>query len=231
MRQKINSPFFVINPKNLLYGGDLLELAKNADTFAEQYDVQVFFTAPPLDLANIAKYCSHIKVTAQHMDEMSQGHTMGKVIASSLSDIGVQAVVLNHADHPLSVGNLLETVRKAKEVDIKTIICSNSILEAKIAAMIEPDIVLAEPTALIGKKQISSRDYVQTTIETIKRINSNVLVEQGAGVRSKEDVKELLELGADGVGVTSGILKAKNPINMMENMIKTVANFREKGEQ
>lgn len=52
-----------------------------------------------------------------------------------------------------------------------------------------------------------------------------MLVEQGAGIRSEKDVEELFRLGADGVGVTSGIVKAAAPIEMMEKMMQAVSTI------
>jgi len=207
-----------------------MELAVHANELAKLNQVDVLFTAPQTELANIVNKCPDLIVTAQHADDIEPGDTMGKVLLESLVHIGVQAVVLNHADHPLSISTISNTIHRAKELGIQTIVCADSIQEAQAIAMLNPDVVLAEPTELIGQAQISSRDYVTSTIESIKKINSTVLVEQGAGIRSEIDVLELLQLGADGVGVTSGIVKADNPVDMMEKMIQAVAKFKKEGE-
>src|SRR5699024_1445509 len=112
-------------------------------------------------------------------------------------EIRVQAIVLNHADHPLTISELLNCLDRSKEVGLKTIVCADSVREARMIAMLEPDIILAEPTELIGADQKSSRGYVQTTIDSIRTVNPDILVEQGAGIRTEHDVTELLRLGAD----------------------------------
>ena len=232
MQKDLRPPFFVVNPKNLLYGKALKDLARHANKFTKTYDVDIFFTAPTTELANVAEACPDLLVTAQHMDDISQGDSMGKIIPESLVHIGVQAVVLNHADHLLTMSTLVNSVHRAKELGLKIIVCADSILEAKMMAMLNPDIVLAEPTELIGQKQISSQQYVTSTIESIKHTNPDVLVEQGAGIRSKNDVEELLTLGADGVGVTSGIINAQDPVKMMESMIQAVSVIKkERGKR
>ncbi len=202
-----------------------MELARKADELAVHHAIDILFTAPPTELANIVQECPNLVVTAQHVDDVSPGASMGKVSIESLVDIGVQAAVLNHADHPLSLSTLVHIVQRAKQKGLKTIICADSVLEAQAIALLQPDIVLAEPTEQIGQSQISSRDYVTSTIKKIKEINPNVLVEQGAGIRSEKDVEELFRLGADGVGVTSGIVKAASPIEMMEKMIQAVSTI------
>jgi len=227
---KIKSPFFVINPKSFLDRKTSLEMARHANDIAKNYEIDVLFTAPFTELADIVRDCPNLIVTAQHVDDIQPGDAMGKTSIDSLAQVGVKAVVLNHANHPLSTSALTNTIQHAKEKGIQTIVCADSVLEAKAIAILQPDVVLAEPTELIGKEQISSRNYVTSTIQAIKTVNQNVLIEQGAGIRTEKDVKELMDLGADGVGVTSGIVKANNPLDMMEKMIRTVAKFKNGGK-
>lgn len=221
----------MVNPKSFLFGEALMELARYANELAKSNPVDILFTAPHTELANIARECPNLIITAQHVDDIKPGEAMGKVLMESLVHIGVRAVVLNHADHPLAMSTLANSIFRAKEVGLQTIVCANTIQEAQATAIFQPDIVLAEPTELIGQEQISSRDYVTSTIDSIKQINSVILVEQGAGIRSERDVEELLQLGADGVGVTSGIVKAENPSGMMKKMIQEVAAFKKKGSK
>lgn len=224
--KKIQAPFFVVNPKTFLYGEPLMDLAQYANQLADENSIDILFTAPLTELAIVAKECPKLFVTSQHMDHIKPGDSMGRVLPESLKQIGVRAVVLNHADNPVSLAILADTIQRAKEVGLQTIVCADSVQEGQAVAALGPDIVLAEPTRLIGQEQISDRVYVTSTIKKIKEVNSNVLVEQGAGIRSEKDVMELLQLGADGVGVTSGIVKASNPKEMMKKMILSVADFK-----
>ncbi|WP_042470278.1 triose-phosphate isomerase [Bacillus ndiopicus] len=227
----IQAPFFVVNPKSFLYGAELLDLAQHANRLAEQYNVTLLFTAPHPELAKIAQECPNLIVTAQHMDSVVPGEAMGHIFAESLKYVGVQAVVLNHADHPLTLATVAKSIQRAKEVGLQTIVCADSIAEAQAIAVLGPDIVLAEPTELIGQSQKSDGHYVTATVQKIKEVNPNILVEQGAGIRLEADVIELLQLGADGVGVTSGIVKAASPKEMMGKMIQAVATYKEKGSE
>ncbi len=222
-RKKMKAPFFVVNPKSFLFGKPLMDLAHYADQLAKEHRIDILFTAPLTELAIIAQECPNLIVTSQHMDNIVPGDSMGRVLPESLKQIGVQAVVVNHADNPIPFSILASTIQRAKEVGLLTIACADSISEGQAMALLGPDIVLAEPTELIGRNQMSDRAYVTSTIEKIKEINPAILVEQGAGIRSEKDVAELLQLGADGVGVTSGIVKAENPKEMMKRMIQAVA--------
>lgn len=224
--KKIKAPFFIVNPKSFLYGKDLLELARYANKLAKEYKVNVLFTGPMTELSMLVKECPNLMITAQHMDSVSCGDSMGKIFAESLKSIGVQVVVLNHADYPMSISTLTKTIQRANEVGLQTIVCADSVQEAEAITFLKPDVILAEPTRLIGKEQISSREYVTSTVKRIKALNPNILVEQGAGIRTAKDIEELLQLGADGVGVTSGIIKANKTKKAMKEMIEMVARYK-----
>jgi triosephosphate isomerase len=44
----------------------------------------------------------------------------------------------------------------------------------------------------------------------------------GAGISSAQDVYEIISMGAQATGSTSGIIKAKDPFAMLEEMIRAV---------
>ncbi len=224
--RKIRAPFFVVNPKSFLYGEELYALASHADKLAKEYDLDILFTGPLTELAILAARFPNLIITSQHMDSVGLGDSMGRILPESLKEIGVEVVVINHADRALTFSQVIATVKRAKELGLKTLVCADSILEAKAIAELEPDILLAEPTELIGQAQMTSDEYVLETTRLIKEVNPNILVEQGAGIRTEDDVRKLLELGADGVGLTSGIVKADNPQEMMEKMVMEIVKFK-----
>ncbi|MDU3153900.1 MAG: triose-phosphate isomerase, partial [Anaerococcus hydrogenalis] len=94
--------------------------------------------------------------------------------------------------------------------------------EAKAIATLDVDIILCEPTKLIGTGKTSDRDYVESTNNSIREINPNALIMQAAGISTAEDVYNTISQGADGTGCTSGIVKAKDPEQMIRDMIEAV---------
>lgn len=218
----VTKPFFVVNPKSYLCGEKLLELAILADELSCKHNITIFVTAPYSDLASIAKQTSHIIVTAQHLDGISYGRGMGAVLPESLKNIGVKATFLNHAEKPLTLSALIKAMNKANELGILTIVCADSLSEAKAISVLRPDIVLCEPTELIGTGKTSDEDYIQQTNEIIKSMDANILVMQAAGISSPEDVYRTILLGADGTGCTSGIVCAPNPSQMLKQMIESL---------
>jgi triosephosphate isomerase len=220
--KKIGTPFFICNPKSYLYGEECLDLAKAADSFAEKYGVEIFFTAPYADLAKINDNTENIIVTAQHMDPLSPGRGMGHVLPESLKEAGARAVFLNHAEQSLKLNTLVKTIKKAKKLDIITVVCADSLEEAVAIAKLGPDILLCEPTELIGTGKTSSFDYIIETTTKIKEIDENILVMQASGISDGEDVYNTIVHGAEGTGATSGIMEAPDKAKKLEEMIQAV---------
>lgn len=222
VKAKIKPPFFIFNPKSNLYGEELLEFVDIAEKVAKEKDISIFVTAPHADLSEVSKRAKNIIVTAQCMDSLHPGAGMGKILPESLYNAGTRATFLNHAENPMTLSDLTKTIERAKALNIITIVCADSINEAKAIAILSPDIILCEPTDLIGTGQTSDDSYIETTNNAIKEIDENILVMQAAGISTAEDVHRTISLGADGTGCTSGILKAENPKQMLLDMIEAV---------
>lgn len=221
---EVKAPFFIFNPKSYLYGQPLEELALEADQMAEKMGVQVFVTAPYADIERLAHKTSHIIVTAQHLDGLEPGRGMGAVLGESIYQAGARATFLNHAEHPLTLTQLVKSIQKTKELGILSIVCADSVEEARAIATLRPDILLCEETAQIGTGQVSDTSYVHSTIEAIHTIDSEIAVMEAAGIRSDEDVRRVIALGADGTGCTSGITQAEDPASVLRSMIRALKN-------
>ncbi len=224
--KKIGTPFFIVNPKSYLYGEESLQLALVADKLAEKYDVEIFFTAPFADLANIKAHTKNLRVTAQHMDPLVPGRGMGHVLPESLKAAGAEAVFLNHAEHSMTLTDLVKTINRAKELGIITVVCADCLEEAVAIAKLGPDILLCEPTALIGTGKTSSFDYIIETTTKIKEVDENILVMQASGISTGEDVYQTIVHGADGTGATSGILNAPDRAKRLEEMIQAIVKAK-----
>lgn len=219
---KATKPFFMVNPKSYLYGEALLDLALEADCLAKNKDIQIYFTAPYADIHLIASHTKNIIVTAQHMDGLDPGRGMGAVLGESLYEAGARASFLNHAECPLTLHQLVKSIQKARALGMISIVCADSLEEARAIAILHPDILLCEETGQIGTGQVSPMAYVQETINAIRSIDPNILIMQAAGIKSPEDVRYVMDLGADGTGCTSGIVKAENPKAMLRAMLDSL---------
>lgn len=224
---EIDTPFFVCNPKSYIYGEEVLDLAIKADSYAEKYkEVEVFFTAPYTDLRMISNNTENIILTAQHMDPLKPGRGMGHVLPESLKAAGSEAVFLNHAENPLKLNILVDSINRARELDITSIVCADSLEEAVSIAELKPDILLCEPTELIGTGETSSDEYIIETTKKIKEINEDILVMQASGISNGDDVYNTIVKGADGTGATSGIMEDSNSAKKLEEMIAAASEAK-----
>ena len=218
----IKPPFFEIGPKAFMYGERMLKLAKAADEASAKYDVRIIITPQPTDISLLAKETEHVLVFAQHMDPLPIGRGLGSILPEAIKAAGAVGVMLNHAEKPMTVADLSQAIKRAKEVGLVTIVCADSIKEAEAIAHFSPDIIVAEPTELIGTGQTSDIEYVLATTSAIKKINPEIQVLQGAGISNEEDVYKTIKAGADATGTTSGIMKAEDPEAMLDKMIRAV---------
>lgn len=225
-KYRIRTPFFVINPKAYVYGEQALELARYADKLAEQYDVDIFFTGQLVDLRLISQEAEHLIITAQHMDGLHPGSGMGHVLPEALADIGVKATFLNHAEHAMPFAQLAKAMARADELGILTIVCADTVEEAKALAMLHPDIMVCEPTSLIGTGTVSDQNYMAATNEAVKTVSPGTLVLQAAGISTGQDVYGTIMSGADGTGGTSGIVAAPDPFKALDEMIEALVRAK-----
>lgn len=218
----LKPPFFEIGPKSYLYGDDVLDLALAADAAAQKYDVDIIFTTPVVDIRRVAERVKRIFVFAPHMDPIVPGRGLADTLPESLLAAGARGVMLNHSEKPIPLCVLSQTIRRADEVGLATIVCTDSIQEAAAVAHLAPNIIVAEPTELIGTGKTSSMDYVKASIDAVKRVNPNIYVLQGAGISNGRDVYDVIFAGAEATGSSSGIVKAKDRAAMVYEMIGAV---------
>ena len=228
--KKPGKPFLIVNPKSYLYGQKSLELALASNQVAADTGLTIYFTCPYADIRMIREKTEHIIVCAQSLDPLKPGRGMGHVLPESLREAGAEAVFLNHAENPKTLADLNACVKRAKELDMITVVCADSTTEAKAAACLGADIVLAEPTDLIGTGQVADDSYTTETVKALHEVNPDVLVMIASGVSTAEDCYNVVKLGADGTGATSGILNAPSPAERVREMAEAIVRAgRERG--
>lgn len=228
---KLKPPYFEIGPKLYMYGDAALDLALHADAICRKFGVDIIFTAQYTDISRIATETTHLKVFAQHMDANPPGRGVGAVLPEALRQAGAVGVLLNHAERPLSLSALNDTIRRADAVGLATLACAGTAEESAAVAMLEPNVVLAESPALIGGGRRSHEDALE-----IDRINTvvqaagkDIQVLHGAGISNEDDVYQVIRHGADGTGSTSAIMRAADPKDMLSRMIEAMSHaYRER---
>ncbi len=221
MKKTIRTPYFEIGTKNYIYGDTVLEYAKAADAAAEKYDIDVLFITPAVEIRRVVENTKHLIVLAPYMDTLRPGRGMADILPEALKAAGAQGVVVNHCEKPMSVPAIRETIERARELDMLVFACADTIAEAKAIAQLHPDIINPEPSELIGGTGggVSDMGFVKESIRAIKEIYSDILVEQAAGITSGKQVYDFIMAGSEAAGAASGIVNAKDPIAMIDEMI------------
>jgi triosephosphate isomerase len=218
-KKQVKLPFFEIGPKSYLYGDDILELAKIADAASEKYGVDIIFTTPIVDIRRVREATRNIHVFAPHMDPIYPGRGLADVLPESLVAAGADGVMLNHCEKPLDFETLKETIRRADEVGLTTIVCADSMADASKIASLHPDIIVAEPSELIGTGVSVGPEYVEAATKCVKDVDPAILVLTAAGIANGQDVYNTIIAGADATGSSSGVAKAADRAAMVDEMI------------
>ena len=223
MNQKaVKLPFFEIGPKSYLYGDDILDLALAADAASEKYGVDIIFTTPVVDIRRVREATKHIHVFAPHMDPIVPGRGLADILPESLVAAGADGVMLNHVEKPVTFEVLAETIKRANEVGLTTIVCADSMADAAKIATLAPDIIVAEPSELIGTGVSVGPEYVEAATKSVKEVNHDILVLTAAGISNGEYVYNTIIAGADATGSSSGVAKAADRAAMVDEMIAAV---------
>lgn len=218
----LKPPFFEIGPKNYLFGDQILDLARIADEAAAKYDVRVIYTTPYADIRRVAENVKYLKVFAPHMDDIPVGRGLACVLGESLKAAGAVGVMLNHAERPLPASTLVRTLNRARELGLMSIVCADSMDETRAIAQLHPDMMVTEPTELIGTGQAADMFYVSASVAAIKAIDPNIGILVGGGISNGTDVYNTIMAGADATGSSSGIVKAADPGAMVHEMLAAV---------
>ena len=222
MATTIKAPFFEIGPKSYLYGQDVIDLAIAADKASEKYGVDIIFTTPIVEIARVKAATKHIHVFAPHMDPIVPGRGLADILPESLVAAGAEGVMLNHVEKPVTFEVLAQTIKRAEEVGLTTIVCADSMADASKIATLNPDIIVAEPSELIGTGVSVGPEYVEAATKCVKDVNENILVLTAAGIANGTDVYNTIIAGADATGSSSGVAKAADRGAMVDEMISAV---------
>lgn len=219
---KISEPFFEYGPKCYMYGKTLLDMAIGLDKLAEKYDVDVVLDIPDTEIFNVARHVKRVQVYSQHMDSIPVGRGMGRTLPEAVKAAGAAGVMLNHAEHKLTLEEIEKAIKRADEVGLATMVCADSIEEVKAVAKLGPNILVAEPSELIGTGKPADKAYVDEVIKVIREINPEIKPFPSAGISKGEDCYNIIKAGASASGCSSAIAKDAEPLKLAEEMIAAV---------
>lgn len=215
----IKTPVIMLNVKAYTesMGQNDLGLAKSCQEVAKETGANIVYCPQQVDLAWIAKEIE-IPCFAQHSDAFKPGSSTGWTVLEAVKEAGAAGTLINHSEHRMQIFDIDGVVQKAKELDLATVVCTNNTAVSKAAAELAPTSIAIEPPELIGSGvPVSKADpgIVSDSVAAVEDINKDVIVLCGAGISTGEDVRAAIELGAKGVLLASGVVKAKDPKSVL----------------
>lgn len=198
------------------------DLARMAAAVAEDTGASIVIAPPLSDLAHVAKMV-HIPVFGQHADTAEAGAHTGWIPPEALLEAGAAGTLLNHSERKIPHKNVAALIPRCETLGLEVIACADDLKEAEALARLAPDYIAIEPPELIGgdvSVTSAKPEVVSGAVAAIHRIDPEVGVLCGAGVKDRKDVRKALELGTVGVLLASGVVKAKNPEKALRDVVK-----------
>lgn len=220
---------FIINFKNYneISGTNASKLAKIAERISKKYKIKIALVPPQHLLSEIAKYS--IPVFAQHVDVASVGSTTGFIVPEIIKKSNVSGSLINHSEHRISEKEIKELVSRLKKADMTSVVCVKDVNEAKKYAKLNPDYIAIEPPELIGSGKAVSKEkpeVITRSVLAVKQARNSTKLLCGAGIVSGQDVAKAISLGAKGILVASGIIKAKNWNKIIEEFALAISKSK-----
>ncbi|EKD47789.1 MAG: hypothetical protein ACD_65C00286G0002 [uncultured bacterium] len=211
-------PIIITNFKTYMEatGGKALDLAKAHAKVAIELKVSLGIAVQPTDLVMLAAGVS-LPVFAQHMDAIEPGAHTGGILPEAIKNAGAYGVIINHSEKRVPFTDIEKNIKRAKDLKLFTIVCCADDVEAAQIVKFEPDMIAVEPPELIGGDisiSTANPDLIRKSVAVVGK--GRLIV--GAGVKTADDIKIALELGASGILLASGVVKAKEPEKVLREL-------------
>lgn len=219
----MHTPIVILNYKTYLEssGENALELARALKSASEESGITMVAAPQAADIYRIQDQIS-LPIFAQHIDPITPGGHTGSNLIETLIEAGISGSLINHSENRMKLADIDEVIQLCKQNDIESCVCTNNIATSKAIATFSPDAVAVEPPELIGTGIPVSQaqpEVVEDSVKGVKSINKKIKVLCGAGISTGDDMKAAMDLGADGVLLASGIVKAENPKEALLDLV------------
>jgi len=176
-----------------------------------------------LDLSTAKKQYRDINIMSQHVDTKLPGSSTGWITPENLLLNEIQFSIYNHSEHRVWSDSIIQDIKDIQAKGIKLIVCCENVEEAKKLLEGQPYGIAFEPRELIGSG-VSVTTRPDSVAEFTTAINGQALAFIGAGVTNGEDIRNGMELGADGALLASAFVRSPNPeekaLELVEPLLK-----------
>ena len=227
MSREIKFPLVAVNFKTYREstGEYALHLARMAEEVSVKTGVCIGVAPQLVDISKVVATVNNTPVFAQHLDPYDPGPYTGHVSIESVKQAGATGSLVNHSEHMLKISEIDLIVRKMRNLGLNSLVCANTAQVSAAVAALEPNIIAIEPPELIGSGIPVSKakpEIVTDTVSLIQKVKPNIPVLCGAGISKGEDASAAIRLGTKGVLVSSGVVKAQDPKQVLLDLARSV---------
>lgn len=219
----MKTPILIVNLKEYeeVLGERAVEFAQIAKKLSSKYNnITILLAPPPPIFEKIAKITLSI---SQHIDPYEPNSHTGGILPKEIKLLGGVGSLINHSERRIPFENIQKDVELCRKYDLVSFVCAKDNEEAKAIAKLNPNFIAIEPPELIGGDISVSKakpEIIKQCVDCVKEISLDTMVLCGAGIKTRQDVEEAIKLGAKGVLVASGVVKAENIEGAMEDLIE-----------
>jgi triosephosphate isomerase (TIM) len=184
-------------------------------------EVPIALSPPLAELASLARAKTKVPLYAQHCDPQTPGAATGWVTAEAIAAAGAVGSILNHAEHKVPHSQVQATIARLHATGLTSLVCADSLTEARALAAFKPHMLAIEPPQLIGgdiSVTTAEPAIIRDAVKAVRGVSPRTKVLCGAGVKSGDDVGMAIRLGAHGVLLASGVVKAKDPLAALRGL-------------
>ncbi|MFH1248671.1 MAG: triose-phosphate isomerase [archaeon] len=176
-----------------------------------------FILCPQTADIKIVSCNTSLPVFAQHVDYFQQERSTGFIIPEDVRQEGASGTLLNHSEHRITFSVLRKTIERCNDANLKVVACAASVNEAAKILELNPYCIMYEDPKLVSSSKSITKiepNSVKKFADIVKSYNkkkkTKIIGLCGAGISTKGDIELALQLGCDGVGLSSAITKASN---------------------
>ena len=222
---------FVINSKNYTEASGLsvVRLSSAVEVVSRELKasdsgIEIALALPAFGLGLISQRFPDLSVFAQHIDNVGSGSTTGYLAPEIAKSFGARGSILNHSEHRLAEPEIEKGVGMLRSLGMKSIVCAKDQKEVGRFTALDPDFVAVEPPELIGSGTAVSKAKPELISNSKKELENHLTHGSktgllcGAGIVEAADVKRAVELGAQGILIASGVIKANDWVSKIRSL-------------
>src|SRR3989338_1292345 len=189
-------------------GQAVINLLSSVKKVSRETGIPIIAVAQATDIYRIRKELD-IEVWAQHVDPIDPGKNTGWISPYSVKEVGATGVLINHSEHKVREEVIVETIKKARQYNLKIILIGQTVEMIKKFDSFDIDFLSFEKEDLIASP-VSMIDQQEEAIKDLVKIVKHPLI-IGAGINDGEDTKKSKAAGAIGVLMATYFVTAPNP--------------------